>query len=337
MMRRRFIAGVLLIGTLCGSGCRKSLCYDHGRIGTTASVALRPDWELVWERDYGMGWEANWRDEFGRDYRELHPPRPEGLAAFVYDASGRGTERHLPDEGGDLPLAPGRCSLLLYNDDSEYILLDGMESWQTASASTRPRTRATYAATHSGERTVNAPDMLFGAMVRRVETAPDGSKRELAVVLRPLVYTYLVRYEFDRGLEHVALARGALSGMAGSVRMHDGRTDDAPATVLYDCRATDFGIEATVLSFGVPGFVDGHYSGRRSAGGYGLNLEVKMRNGKLKSFDFDVTEQLASQPRGGVVTVTGLSIDDDEAGSDGDFDVGVDGWGDYEDIEVPLG
>jgi len=68
-----------------------------------------------------------------------------------------------------------------------------------------------------------------------------------------------------------------------------------------------------------------------------LNLEVMMKNGKLKEFEFDVTDQLSAQPRGGVITVDGLEVTDEEAGNESGFDVDVDGWGRYEDIELPLG
>ena len=51
-----------------------------------------------------------------------------------------------------------------------------------------------------------------------------------------------------------------------------------------------------------------------------------------------MTDQVNAQPRGGVITVDGIEVDDEDgmAGSGG-FDVTVDGWGDYMDIPLPLG
>ena len=125
----------------------------------------------------------------------------------------------------------------------------------------------------------------------------------LPVVMRPLVYTYLVCYEFSHGLKYVALARGALAGMAESVYLNDGHTGGATATVLYDdCEILDWGVAALVRSFGAPNHPNEDYS-RAPAGTYMLNLEVRLTNGEFKSFDFDVS---------------------------------VDGWGEYVDIELPL-
>ena len=52
-----------------------------------------------------------------------------------------------------------------------------------------------------------------------------------------------------------------------------------------------------------------------------------------------MTDQVKSQPRGGVIIVSdGLVITDEEgaAGFDSGFDIDVEGWGDYIDIPLPL-
>ena len=158
----------------------------------------------------------------------------------------------------------------------------------------------------------------------------------MAVTMHPLVFTYLVRYEFSHGLEYVALARGALSGMAESVWLNSGHTSEGPATILYDCTIEDFGTQALVRSFGVPDFPNEHYS-VKAPHTYALNLEVRLRNGNIKSFDFDVTDQVALQPQGGVIIVDGIEISDEEGWSGGSgFDVDIDDWGEYEDVEIPF-
>lgn len=337
MSRYLYEGGLLLcLGALL-CGCRKDLCYDHELHGLNVRVEVRPDWECVWERDYGMDWDDNWAEEvFCCAYEALCPEPASGIAAFVYNADGTRSERHLPSEGGLLPMSEGPKSLLFCNDDTRYIVFSEMDSWATASATTRTRTRSSYSQTHGGERTVNAPDMLYGEWIEKHEAAQTSAPVALAAYLQPLVYTYLVRYEFDAGLEHVALARGALAGMAEAVYLRDGRTGGEAATILYDCELKEFGPEARVASFGVPDFSPEEYRGRRSERKYGLNLEVRLNNGKVKIFEFDVTDQVASQPRGGVIAVSGLVITDDEAEGGGGFDVDIDGWGDCEDIVLPL-
>ena len=103
-----------------------------------------------------------------------------------------------------------------------------------------------------------------------------------------------------------------------------------------DCTVEDFGMQAFVRSFGIPGFPNEHYT-TKSPNSYSLNLEVRLKNGIIKSFDFDVTDQVAAQPQGGVIIVDGIEISDEEGESGGSgFDVDVDDWGEYEDIELPL-
>ena len=53
--------------------------------------------------------------------------------------------------------------------------------------------------------------------------------------------------------------------------------------------------------------------------------------------EFDVTDQVNAQPHGGVIVVKDLSIPEElgQQGS-GAFDVEVDDWGEYENVELPL-
>lgn len=318
------------------SGCRKDLCYNHYR-----EARIATDWECVWERDYGCGWSSGWSAEgFGMDYAALAPCRASGLSMFDYDAAGRATQNFFSPDGGSVVLTEGSHSFLFYNNDTEYIVFNDMATFPSASASTTTRTRASFVNPHAGERTVNAPDVLYGAFLEEVPPVELHQSVELAATLRPLVYTYLVCYEFEKGAEHLALARGALSGMAESVYLRDGRTSDRTATVLYDCSLASWGAQAEVRSFGAPDFPDDYYGphadGEPSPRTYTLNLEVKLRNGKTKTFERDVTEQLRNQPRGGVIVVDGLTISEEEIGSDSGFDVTVDDWGEYQDISLPL-
>lgn len=105
---------------------------------------------------------------------------------------------------------------------------------------------------------------------------------------------------------------------------------------MFDADLQDYGVSAAVRSFGAPGFPNSHYgSGTRADYTYGLNLEVRLRNGKIKTFDFDVTQQIQAQPQGGVIVIKGLEITDSEGqGGSSGFDVDVEGWGEYEDIPI---
>lgn len=337
-MNRKHIIYTFLLGSIVLSGgCRKDLCYDHDQHGLTAHALIQPEWEQEWERDYGMSWQDNWPDKHGIHYDSLRPDVATGIATYVYHQDQSRSTRHLPAEGGELPMmSEGEKTILLHNNDTRYIVFNDLDASASATATTRTRTRATYSEDHAEETTVNAPDMLYGAWIESYTATPTLNPDTLPVTMRPLVYTYLIRYEFDAGLEHVTLARGALSGMAQSVFLQDGHTSDETATILFECELKDYGAEIQLASFGIPSFPGDHYVQKSTVQQQGLNLEVMLKNGKLKTFEFDVTDQLASQPRGGVITVRGLTVTDDEAGGDAGFQVDVESWGEYEDIVLPL-
>jgi hypothetical protein len=105
-------------------------------------------------------------------------------------------------------------------------------------------------------------------------------------------------------------------------------------------------VVAQVKSFGIPDYEPEsgvnveHVLSRDSEDfrSYGLTLEVRLKNGNLKTFNFDVTDQVAVQPNGGVIIVGGLEITDEEGKAGGSmFSVEVDGWGEYNDVVLPFG
>ena len=177
--------------------------------------------------------------------------------------------------------------------------------------------------------------MLYGSYINDYQAQKLPEPEVIPVTMHPLVFTYKIRFEFAAGLKYVALARGTLAGMALSVNLSTGTTSNEAATILYDCEVKDWGVAAYVNSFGVPGYPNGAYTKGDQI--YAVNLEVRMRNGKIKSFDFDVTDQVSKQPHGGVIVVKDIVIkpEDGTQGS-GSFDVVVNGWGPYEDIYLPL-
>ncbi len=342
----RIISLILL--TLCGCLAASTLlvsCDHKGLIMEPAPASpyhidLQAQYELEWQYAYsGTDWREHWPTDFGISYESLMPQIPTGLRVLTYSENAPCGIANIGAYGGELHIRPGRHSLLIYNNDTEYIVFEGLDQYATATATTRSRTRSTYLGSPfsgtSDENTVNPPDVLFGHYVDEYEfdTQLDGTSMRLT--MRPLVFTYLIRYEFDSGMRYVALARGALSGMAASVHLNSGTTSKEAATVLFDCALEKFGTQAEVKSFGIPDFPNGGYY--RGIGSFALNLEVMLTNGRILSFDFDVSDQVASQPHGGVIVVRDIVIPDDVGASGGSgFDVGLTGWGEYRDEELRL-
>lgn len=337
---RCYITAVLLLLLPMLVSCRKDLCYNH-----FPALDISFAWEHEWERDYGAGHLADWdRTYYGFDYDQLRPTTPEWVAMLEYTNDEGPDERYMSVDGSRIITNGGaEQSLLFYNADTEYIIFSDMAYAPGASASATSRSRSsavTITEMHPDARTTNQPDLLYSAFIRSVPDIKSHEQVALQVKMQPLVYTYIIRYEFEYGLQHVSLARGALGGMAESVYLRDGVTSDQAAIILFDCAVRPDRCEAEVRSFGVPGFPDEYY-GRTTAPleprRYTLNLEVKLKNGTTVEFNFDISDQMADQPRGGVIKIDGLRIEDSQNQYDSGFDVDVSDWDDHIDIDLPVG
>ena len=337
---KRLISILTLIVTLVITSCtHKELCDNHSEHAHRYHINIIADYRLDWEEKGYRDWSTLWPEDY-IDYDLLRPKTPKGLRAINYNSNGNYNIHNIPANGGVITLYEGENDILFYNNDTEYIVFSQHDNGATTRATTRTVTRATYSGNtfaEEGEEQVNAPDMLFANYHENYMSYKTLGPVDYQIELQPLVFTYKIRYEFESGLKYVALARGALSGMAESVQMSTGETSTKSATIMYDCDITDFGARALVKSFGVPGFVNEGYPTTTRAVKHGLNLEVMLRNGKMVTFEFDVSDQVNAQPHGGVVVVKGIVIkEEDGVQGSGSFDVTVDGWGDYEDIVLPL-
>lgn len=337
MNRGRYLLPALLLLTV--TSCRKDLCYNHEEHSYSVKAFVQASWELEWERTYSVDWQDRWDENWSRTYEEFRPEIGEGIRSLVYNEQGV-AEGNLSSEGGRLYMPEGTHTLLFYNNDTEYIVFDDIATLPSASASTRTRTRSNFTALHEGERTITPPDMLYGAFVREYTAEKTLDPVALPIEMRPLSYSYLIRYRFKSGQQYVAQARGALAGMAERVYLQDGHTNGATATMLFDCKVDELGCAAQLQAFGAPeySYTEG-YTTDENTHVYTLSLEVQLKNGKTLTYTFDVSPIMRAQPRGGVILVDGIEVSDEDGagGSGGGFEVGVDGWGDYIDIPLPLG
>lgn len=338
-----YIIAAVLLGVIVLDACQRTeLCYDH-----YPTLTFGLDWEHEWERDYGMNHSAGWdASHYGFGYDEIRPERPEWVNVVINKSDGTIVEKFLNAEGGKISVDMGEGqSFLLYNGDTEYILLSDIASLTDARATSTTRTRAglSYINEHHPDvRSINPPDVLYAAYVSNGPSLGVHEHPSLDVTMQPLVYTYVIRYEFEEGLDHISLARGAIGGLAESVYLRDGRTSDETAIILYDCELKPYGCEAHVRTFGVPGFPDEYYGQRRQVSAdrpYSLNLEVMLRNGETMEFNFDIADQMKNQPRGGVITVKGIRIEEEQGElppSESGFNADVNDWPTHDIIDLPI-
>lgn len=331
---------VLVLLVTCVS-CRQELCYDH-----FPAMDLRFSWEQEWERDYGMNHVAQWDPILHHyEYDVLRPSVPEWVKMLKYYDDGRIVEQLFSPDGRKFEVpAKDKCSYLFYNGDTEYIILSDVASLQDARATATTRTRSGASLKDMQEmyevsRTTNSPDVIYSAFVENAEGVAVHEVKIMPVKMQPLVYTYLITYEFEEGIEYVTQARGALGGMAEGVYLRTGTTTDQTSIILFDCEIHSDACRCQVRSFGVPGFPDSYF-GRAATGTnqpFTLNLEVKLKSGKTENFTFDISDQMKNQPRGGVIKVSGIKVvDNGGSTSSGGFDVGVSDWEDdvIEDLPV---
>lgn len=324
--------------------CRQEICYDH-----YPAMDLHFSWELEWERDYGMNHFATWNPEYHRyQYDELRPSVPEWVKMTRFFPDGRTSERFFTPDGARVEVEEGQeCSILLYNGDTEYIILSDVASLNDVRASATSRTRSSASLQamqekYQSSRTTNPPDVIYAAYMDQVDGIASHEVKHFPIKMQPLVYTYLITFEFEYGIDYISIARGALGGMAEGVYLRTGVTTDESSIILFDCDIHSGTCRSIVRSFGVPGFPDSYF-GRGAAytpsTPFSLNLEVKLKNGKTTDFNFDITEQMKNQPRGGVIRVSGLRIEDSlmsEPSTSG-FDVDVNSWDDEtEEIVLPI-
>ncbi len=339
---RYYIIAVLLAILPMLASCRQELCYDH-----FPAIDLKFAWEQEWERDYGHNHVSTWDALYhGYEYDDLRPTIPEWVNVIRYFEDGAPLEKYLSPEGLKFEVEEEReCSMLLYNGDTEYIVLSDVASLTKARAAASSRSRAGSSleaiySVHEGARTTNPPDILYAAFIENIPGIKSHNIHQLTVKMQPLVYSYLIRFDFEEGLEYVALARGALGGMAESVYLRTGVTSEESSIILFDCEIKSGCCQSHVRSFGIPGFPDVYY-GRSGSHDrkFTLNLEVRLKNGETKEFNYDVTDQVKKQPRGGVITITGLKIEKPAGGiQDGGFEVDVTDWEDVGvSVPIPIG
>jgi hypothetical protein len=349
---------LFLLLMLTMSGCeQRELCMSHN---TSYTLNTNFTYSLVWHEDYSnyntlYGISLEWMDIMPVDlddyYSTATPESPEGIRILVIKDGKKHLMSNVTAQSGSLQLTAGDYSLLFYNNDTEALEFSSDYSRiETITATTRTKTRASYTGNPyvrgENERTVTEPDMLFCCYVDSYNPAEHDEDEVMEIEMTPVVYTYLVNFYFTSGLQYVALVRGALAGMAESVNLADGSTSSEAVTVLFDCEVASNGAVAQVKSFGIPGYVPNSgpsidpmaIDDDDEDGIYGLTLEVMLKNGTTKTFNFNVTSQLNLQPRGGVISVGGISISDEEGKSGGSsFQVNVDGWGEYSDVVLPMG
>lgn len=197
------------LAALCCNACRKTLTYDYRGIPVRVSF----DWE-------GVG------------------AKPEGMRVIFYPLDREGTPYvdNIAPDGGTVELPSGRYAVVMFNNDSETILIDGEKSFGTIRAYTRTVTTVdpslanagsdgglldARAETAAGIPVVNRPDKLFGVSIGELSVGGEtsrGSEQALRVKPAALVSQYCLCQQVVGG-EFVQRVRGAVAGVPCSIML----------------------------------------------------------------------------------------------------------------------
>jgi Domain of unknown function (DUF5119) len=359
MTLNRFTLSASLATLTALSACQqRDICFDHDTHALRYALNTTFSYQLIWHEDYSLyddiddislDWLSQMPTVLLENSRAAVPDVPSGVRTIAIKDGKQHSISNLDPLRGTVYLGEGVYSLLFYNNDTESIVFDSdYSSAGSITATTRTRVRSTYLGnpyvSTKAENTVTEPDRLFCYYEDEFLSEKTLDGQAMSVTMTPVVYTYLVACYFDYGSQYVALARGVLAGMAQSVNLSDGSTSDETASVLFDFDIASRAVIAKVNSFGIPdytpgmGVIDSRGHRTKSDNTYGLTLEVRLTNGNLLTFDFDITDQMELQPNGGVITISGITIPDSEGKKGGSaFNVEVEGWGEYQDVTIPLG
>lgn len=328
---------IFVIGLISATSCIYD-DYDSSEC-IPRIVELKVTYDRQWEFSHYLeglsqtDWQKVWSSlDFTCTYNELDPAIPDGLRTIVYDDDDAMDIRNIPPMGGCIYYMGDDPSILIYNNDTEYNVIVDQDEATEANVRTREMDRPTYNGSifaPDATTLTTMPDVLYHCYIPVISWQTVNDTMKVNARMEPLVYTYAIRFGFTYGEEYVAIARGALAGMAIGAWLWDGDLIDKRVSVGFDAQLVDGAIEAYVNSFGHP---------MTLGDTYGLVLEMRLKNGVILDFDYDITDQMNQQPCGGVILIEGIEIPDSigQQPAGGGFDVTVDGWGDFEDIPIEL-
>lgn len=295
---------------------------------------------------------TGWAETAGINPDSLLLPMPTGLRVVTFTSTGANEHHNIEATGGEVPMESDTKRLLLYNNDTEYIVFNNPDSFDGCTATTRRRSGGFYSGNaRVGSDTVSEPvrsqpDILYRRAMR--EQAVDSMLRSfgsdpaqihvIPTMLYPAVHVYIVHFTFTKGLNHVLNGAAAMTGMSAGVNLSTGETLEETCTLMFDCEKTADGMTGTFLSFGAPGYSPENGELYHPHGRYGITLQLVLNNTKRVSYTIDVTAQMSAQPCGGVVMTGDIEVDDETAKPEGggSFDVSVDPWGEPNDYEITL-
>ncbi len=329
------------------TGCQRKPLYlvQHGNVSiATAEFDLRL--EMLWGTDWQTQWQYPWDEA---KYGPIGYTEPTGVHAIAYqldEAMERFSwhyDRHISSKGGRVQLTTKEYyDMLLYNDDTEWILFTdrGGSDYSTFNVTTRTNAHAQYTRNYVG---YNQPDQLFGTLIDDIyisddpddyilERNEDGSVTyvcKMEASLQPYTFIYLYQVilknnRTDKDEPIVTSAAGlTANGLASGADLFTRRTHSSVVSLTQDNVAPivkDYNVTlpdgtdtiadimgARIQTWGLPSIVPLEEVTRDGvvevADSAFVGVGLRLHNGYTYVLQKNVTEQMAEHPAGGVITL----------------------------------
>jgi len=273
---------------------------------------------------------------------------PEGMQVIFYPKDGRGKKKsaYLSATGGEVPVPPGHYSVVVYNYDTETVLIRGEESYETIQAYTN-LCKFGVAGT---EKMVWGPDPLYVINIDDLDVR--NSEETLTLELKPrlVVRTYSFSIK-AQGLSNVSTVIGSVGGMADHYFLGKGYAMCDACPINIDLNVKGGKIEGVFTTFGLPEVV---ISRAEIELPVMMNLMIIKVDKSVQEVKINITEAV-QEPTGGSEGGEGnetnpptlveveiedeIKVDDVEVPPGGGGGIGGDvgDWDDETNVELPVG
>lgn len=263
---------------------------------------------------------------------------PEGMRVLFYprDPGGLKVDVYLPVSGGEVKIPPGRYSVVVYNYDTETVLIRGEEAYETIEAYTN-FCRLDVAGT---EKMVWGPDALYAARADSFEVGgADGLPvLELAPRLVTVIYPFNLK---TMRLDNVGSAFGSVEGMADCYLLGKGCGRNGGSPVYFEVKKGDGTLRGRFTTFGMPEAVASRGEDRVT-----MKLTLLKVDRSVQQVEIDITHTVAPPggqeegkpapeielPAGDVIEVEEVAPVPDGGGFGGE----VGEWGNETEVELPM-
>lgn len=263
---------------------------------------------------------------------------PEGMRIIFYprDEGGCKVDIFLPVEGGEVKLPPGRYSVVVYNYDTESVLIRGEESYETLEA----YTNLCQLDIEGTERMVWGPDALYTAKMDDFTVDDKDEPIVLQMQPEPVVRTY--HYSLKaKGLNNVGSALGSIEGMADHYLLGKGCSMCDACPIYFEVGKGEGAMEGSFTTFGIPQLIV-----TRGETGVVMNLILIKVDRSVQEIKIDITQSITAPdgsgdntsvpeiklPEGSQIEVEDVVPLPDDGGIGGD----VGGWDDETEVELPM-